>query len=525
MRKISFAFLTALFLCLCIGLSACGGNNDPNNSTGGGNATYYTVSFDPQGGSAVESQRVLAGNPVRTPSTPTNGELLFQGWFASSDASAEQWNFETGRVSGDMTLFAHWAADTSEPTASITYEKTADGAGYIVTGAGQEAKIVIPETYDNLPVVEIGESAFAYSKHKSDIVSVTIPDNVTKIGLNAFYNQDALETVNIGTNSKLASIENNAFSGNSALKGFYLPAGATSLGDSVFNNCGSLNSFTVASGNTAYSGEENNLIDRASNTIVRGTNNSKIPSTVTGIGVAAFRRANAITKLYIPRSVTSIEKYAFAYSTITTIEYEGSEDDWEAVSKGAMWDLRCTLEIKYNVEQDEATKNILVAYFSRADENYSVGVIEKGNTEILAEMIQEEMGGDLFHIERDTPYPSVYSECTAVAQQEKNNNARPTLKETVDISEYDVIFFGYPIWYGDMPMCVYTFLESQDWNGKTVCPFSTNEGSGLAGTVATLKTKCAGASVSDGLAMRGSTAQNNRTEAKNLVTEWLEKIK
>ena len=167
----------------------------------------------------------------------------------------------------------------------------------------------------------------------------------------------------------------------------------------------------------------------------------------------------------------------------------------------------------------------LIAYFSRADENYSVGVIEKGNTEILAEMIQEEMGGDLFHIERDTPYPSVYSDCTEVAQQEKNDNARPTLKETVDISEYDVIFLCYPIWYGDMPMCVYTFLESQDWNGKTVCPFSTNEGSGLAGTVATLKTKCAGASVSDGLSMRGSTAQNNRAEAKNLVTEWLEKIK
>lgn len=175
-----------------------------------------------------------------------------------------------------------------------------------------------------------------------------------------------------------------------------------------------------------------------------------------------------------------------------------------------------------NVDFDD--KNILIAFFSRADENYGVGTIEKGNTHILAEIIQEEVGGELFHIERATPYPAVYSECTAEAQREKNANERPALLQTKDISEYDIIFIGYPIWWSDMPMPVYTFLESQNWNGKTVIPFSTNEGSGLAGTVNTLNTKCAGATILEALSMRGTTAQNNQTQARQEITAWLTKI-
>lgn len=167
---------------------------------------------------------------------------------------------------------------------------------------------------------------------------------------------------------------------------------------------------------------------------------------------------------------------------------------------------------------------ILIAFFSRADENYSVGTVEKGNTHILAEMIQEETNGTLFHIERATPYPTAYNDCTAEAQRERNANARPALLHTTNITAYDVIFLGYPIWYGDMPMPVYTFIESQDWNGKTVIPFSTNEGSGLSGTVSTITTKCSGGAVLEALSMRGSTAQNNRTQAKQQVTTWLEKI-
>ena len=166
-------------------------------------------------------------------------------------------------------------------------------------------------------------------------------------------------------------------------------------------------------------------------------------------------------------------------------------------------------------------KKVLVAFFSRAGDNYEVGVIEKGNTQIIAEMIADYTGGELFHIERSTPYPAEYRACTDEAKAEQNANARPELLEDKDISEYDVIFLGYPNWWGDMPMPVYTFIESHDWSGKTVVPFCTHGGSGLSNTVSTLNSKLTGATVIRGLAIRGSTAQNDRTASDKAVKDFL----
>lgn len=170
------------------------------------------------------------------------------------------------------------------------------------------------------------------------------------------------------------------------------------------------------------------------------------------------------------------------------------------------------------------TEKVLVTFFSRAGENYAVGYIEKGNTHIVAEMIAEETGGTLFHIEPVTPYPEDYTECTQVAKKEKNENARPAVKGDIKVEDYDVIFIGYPNWWGDMPMAVYTFIEKHDWTGKTVVPFCTHEGSGLSGTERKLKNACQGATVLKGLAIRGNTAQNARTQAKQILTKWLENL-
>ena len=164
---------------------------------------------------------------------------------------------------------------------------------------------------------------------------------------------------------------------------------------------------------------------------------------------------------------------------------------------------------------------ILVAYFSRAGENYGVGVIEKGNTEIVAEMIAGQTGGDLFHIETVTPYPEDYEECTAVARREQDESARPELTATVDMGDYDTIYLGYPIWYGDMPMAVYTFLESYDWSGKTVIPFSTHAGSGLSNTEAHIASACPGAELCSGFTISGQTAQNDREATRQAVLGWL----
>ena len=171
------------------------------------------------------------------------------------------------------------------------------------------------------------------------------------------------------------------------------------------------------------------------------------------------------------------------------------------------------------------TKKILVAFFSRTGENYAVGRIEQGNTHIVAEMIASATGGTLFRIEPATPYPDDYRACTEIAQREKRSKARPALGGDIAAEEYDVIFLGYPNWWGDLPMCVYTFLEQHDWQGKIVIPFCTHEGSGLFDTENRLQEAWRGASVLNGLAVRGSGGQNERGTARERGREGVERMK
>ena len=137
-------------------------------------------------------------------------------------------------------------------------------------------------------------------------------------------------------------------------------------------------------------------------------------------------------------------------------------------------------------------------------------------------MIAEETGADTFKIERATPYPADYDACTEEAQQEQRKNARPELKNTLDnLDDYDVVYLGMPVWWGDMPMPVYTFVEGLDWNGKTVYPFTTHAGSGLSSIPRTLGNICDGATIGDGFTIAGTDAQNAQDKAKEAVTEWL----
>ena len=172
-------------------------------------------------------------------------------------------------------------------------------------------------------------------------------------------------------------------------------------------------------------------------------------------------------------------------------------------------------------EQTEGGSHMLVAYFSLAGEQYGVGVIEEGNTSIIAHMIAEQTGADLFEIEAATPYPTSHSELLDVSQQEMRDNARPEIVGTVDnMDDYDTIFIGYPNWWGDMPMIVYNFLESYDLSGKTIVPFCTHGGSGLSNTESTIADITSG-TMKDGFAIPGTTAQNDRDTARSKVIEWL----
>lgn len=166
----------------------------------------------------------------------------------------------------------------------------------------------------------------------------------------------------------------------------------------------------------------------------------------------------------------------------------------------------------------------LVAFFSRADENYGVGRISKGNTHIVADMIAARTGGKLFHIETETPYPEGYDDCTAVAKREKQGNEHPKLKAEQSADGFDVVFIGFPNWWGDMPMAVYTWIEQQQWEGKTVIPFCTHEGSGMGGMDKKLAKACKGASMKEGFAVTGTMAQRSQKETKARADKWLGRL-
>ena len=145
----------------------------------------------------------------------------------------------------------------------------------------------------------------------------------------------------------------------------------------------------------------------------------------------------------------------------------------------------------------------------------------RGKTAAAINKMLERLDTDLFEIVPSEPYPEGYDACCDIALNEQNSGARPAYEGDVDLASYDTVYLGYPIWWGDLPMCVYTFLESHDWAGKDIRPFCTHAGSGLAGTVGSIQAACAGANVDSGLSIAGTTAQNSREEARSAVSAWL----
>lgn len=153
--------------------------------------------------------------------------------------------------------------------------------------------------------------------------------------------------------------------------------------------------------------------------------------------------------------------------------------------------------------------NILVAYFSWS-----------GNTRALAEEIQSQTNADLYAIEPATPYTTNYTELAyTISLNEKNNNDRPALQDTtLDLSGYDYIFVGCPVWWGDAPMLIHTFLEQYDFSGKTVIPFCTFATS-TGQTLNDIINATPNSSHLEGLGTRGRSSYNAST-----VSSWLQRI-
>lgn len=162
----------------------------------------------------------------------------------------------------------------------------------------------------------------------------------------------------------------------------------------------------------------------------------------------------------------------------------------------------------------------IVVYFSRGDEEYGVGKVNPGNTELLAKEVVAQTGADEFKIVPINKYPEDYMGCVELATKEKEEQARPEYVGDVNLADYDIIFLGYPIWWGDLPMIMYSFIEKHDWNDKTVIPFNTHEGSGNSGTYQALQAKLTGAELrGDGFNMSGSVARTEQGMRK--LDDWL----
>lgn len=163
----------------------------------------------------------------------------------------------------------------------------------------------------------------------------------------------------------------------------------------------------------------------------------------------------------------------------------------------------------------------LIAFFSRRDENYVSGMIKKldiGNTEVAANIIRELTGAKLFRIEPVKAYSKDYNECIAQAQADQKRDARPKLKIYPEgLDQYEVIYLGFPNFWGTMPMAVFTFLEHFDYTEKTIRPFCTHEGSGLGSSIKDIRRLCPGAKVETGLAVHGGSVQRSKKE----IEKWI----
>ena len=164
----------------------------------------------------------------------------------------------------------------------------------------------------------------------------------------------------------------------------------------------------------------------------------------------------------------------------------------------------------------------LIAFFSRADENYFGGVmryIEVGNTEVAAGKIRDRIDAMVFKMEMKQPYSKEYNPCIEEAKRDLREKARPELVSIPEsIDGYETIILGYPNYWGTMPMAVYTFLEAFSFDGKTILPLCTHEGSGMGSSESDIKKTCKGATVKKGLALNGSSVGN----ADAQIEKWLQ---
>ncbi len=177
-------------------------------------------------------------------------------------------------------------------------------------------------------------------------------------------------------------------------------------------------------------------------------------------------------------------------------------------------------EAHANSEPAPKDSKILVVFFSHAGDNYSVGNIEVGNTKIVADYISEFTGADQFEIKTSKYDGMAYRPLCDLAKEEQKNGELPPYEGSVDVSQYQTVFVGGPVWWGTWPQVMYTFFSKNDMSGKTLIPFTTHEGSGLGSCVKDLKKVYPNADVRKGFSIYGHDVRTD----KDRVVKWLESL-
>ena len=188
-----------------------------------------------------------------------------------------------------------------------------------------------------------------------------------------------------------------------------------------------------------------------------------------------------------------------------------------------MWPLLFISFLIYQTFQKEQSKTIII-YFSRPGENYNVGKVDIGNTEMIVNYLKTITSIAVYKINPETPYPISYDETKSIATNEKSTDARPAIKAPLtDINDYDTILLGYPIWSYNLPNIVINQLEilsqTTNWKEKTIYPFNTHEGSGVGNSITDIKQYANNAIVKDGFAVKGTEAR--KTESHETILKWL----
>ena len=384
MKKIVFSFLFCLALIFvpAVFLSACStvvdetkrqdqSTDDEDGGDIDDDPVYYTVSFDSDGGTPVESQTVLNGRSIQAPDVPTKAGYVFDGWYINSRYTM-LYNFNTKVRGGGFTLYAHWY------DANLIMEKADKGNNYYVASCSSNAvSVEVPSVFNGQNVVGIRDGAFSSCKK---LTSVSIPQSITTIGEYAFYDCTALEEIvlpegltmisahafdgctnltsivmpstvkyimsyafascsglsSIDMPSSLVSLGDGVFADCTALEELFIPAKVLTIGSGLVDGCTSLESISVSESNQTFNSNDNcnAIVATKTNTFVAACKNTSIPLSMTRISSFAFDSCSNLTSITIPGTVTKIGAYAFNNITGLTEVIFANDSVIESIPNG-----------------------------------------------------------------------------------------------------------------------------------------------------------------------------------------------